>query len=143
MVRLVVAALLALALFAQEKPAAGPSLTAEQKQTLQDMLQKAETETKTSVEPLAQKLAVTAKNIDLNLLSEHPDAALDAKLSGELADAVAQTVRSAMELRLKVVRAIVQVLTPEQKKLVQAELEKPGANPDMAETVTKMFGLKK
>jgi Spy/CpxP family protein refolding chaperone len=142
MVRIVAAALLAAGLFAQEKPAP-PSLTAEQKQTLQEMLQKAENETKTSVEPLAQKLAVTAKNIDLNLLSEHPDAALDAKLSGDLADAVAQTVRSAMELRLRVVREIIKVLTPEQKKLVQAELEKPGTNPDLAETVAKMFGLKK
>jgi len=56
---------------------------------------------------------------------------------------VAQTVRSAMERRLRVVREIIKVLTPEQKKLVQAELEKPGANPDLAETVTKMFGLKK
>jgi len=142
MVRLVAVGMLAAGLFAQEKPAA-PSLTAEQKQTLQEMLTKAENETKTSVEPLAQKLAVTAKSIDINLLSEHPDAALDAKLSGDLADAVAQTVRSAMELRLRVVREIIKVLTPEQKKLVQAELEKPGANPDLAETVTKMFGLKK
>jgi Spy/CpxP family protein refolding chaperone len=141
MVRLVAAAMLAAGLFAQETPA--PSLTAEQKQTLQEMLQKAENETKTSVEPLAQKLAVTAKSIDINLLSDHPDAALDAKLSGDLADAVAQTVRSAMELRLRVVREIIKVLTPEQKKLVQAELEKPGANPDLAETVAKMFGLKK
>ena len=55
--------------------------------------------------------------------------------SGGSSDAVAQTVRSAMELRLRVVREIIKVLTPEQKKLVQAELEKPGANPDLAETV--------
>ena len=77
---------------------------------------------------------------DSYLLVSQPD---HAKLSGDLADAVAQTVRSAMELRLRVVREIIKVLTPEQRKLVQAELEKPGANPDLAETVTKMFGLKK
>jgi hypothetical protein len=124
---------------AQEK---GPeaALTPAQRDTIRQIIADGEKETKAQSEALAQKLGEIAKAIDRNLLSEKPDESVHAKLSGELADAVAGLVRTAIGAKLKTMGELAKVFTPGQKKFLLGELEKPGANPDLAELVKKAFG---
>ena len=76
-----------------------------------------------------------SKSIDRNLLSGKPDDELDRKLSADFATAVTNLVNSAVQVKLTAVREMVKVLTPAQKAALLAELEKPGANPDLAELI--------
>ncbi len=124
---------------AAEQSAPATELSPAQRQQIQQIAQAAETETKAQAASGFLKLAEIAMRIDRNLLSETPDNALHEKLSSELAEAVAGVVRTAIYLKLNTVRDLAKVLTPEQKKLVLAELDKPGANPDLTELVKKVF----
>ena len=125
-------------LSAQENQPA-TALTPAQRQTLRQIAQSAEKETKIQAEAAGRQMGEIAKRIDLNLLSDTPDDALHAKLSTELANAVVTLVRAAIAAKLNTARDLVKVLTPEQKKLVIAELNKPGANPDLTELLGKIF----
>jgi Spy/CpxP family protein refolding chaperone len=129
------AVLLPIWLFAQDAAPKGSALTAEQKQTLQQKLQTLESDAKAQTEKQNAKIAEIAKNIDRNLLSGKPDEELDRKLSADFATEVTNLVNTAIQAKLTTVREMVKVLTPEQKAALLVELEKPGANPDLAELV--------
>jgi spore germination cell wall hydrolase CwlJ-like protein len=129
---------------AEAKPAPGPNtLTGAQQQALQQALQAAESAGQTEAAPLAAKIAVIAKSFDRNALSEKPDAELDGKLSNQLVAAVGEVVTAALHAKLNGVHEIVKVLTPEQKKVLLAELDKPDTNPDLTELVGNVLGEKK
>ena len=123
----------------QQPPAqglAGPNvLTDAQKQ----MLKAAETEFSAKIQPLAERLGRTAKELNRVLLSDKPDPEVERKLSDELADAVSQIVTGAIRLRVAAVHDIVNTLTAEQKKLLLTELDRPDANPDLIELMKKVF----
>lgn len=116
-----------------------PALSPAQRQEIQQIAQAAEKETKAQAESGILRLGEIATRIDRNLLSETPDDAVHQKLSDELADAAVVLVRTAIYLKLNTVRDLAKVLTPEQKKLVLAELERPGTNPDLTELLKKVF----
>ena len=124
---------------AQSTPAANV-LSAAQKLALQQVAQAVESDTKAQAEALAQKVVPIARRFALNLLSEKPDPELDRKVSADFADAVAELVRTAVQAKLKAMREMVKVLTPEQKRVLVEELDKPGANPDLTELAGKVFG---
>lgn len=91
----------------------------------------------------ALKLASLAKDYDRNILAEKPDAVLEQKLGDELAEAVSQLAAEAVRARVRAVSEMAKLLTPDQKKLLLAELDKPDANPDLVELVKKVLGDKK
>jgi Spy/CpxP family protein refolding chaperone len=129
---------------AEAKPAPAPNaLTGAQQQALQQAVQAAESAGQTEAAPLAAKIAVIAKSFDRNILSDKPDADLDGKLSNQLVAAVGEVVTAALHAKLNGVHEIVKVLTPEQKKVLLAELEKPDTNPDLTELVGNVLGEKK
>ena len=121
----------------------GPALTPAQRQSFQDIMQAAEKAAKAQAAADVLKLGDIAVRIDRNLLSEKPDDAIHEKLSAELTDAVADLVRRAITAKLNIVRDLAKVLTAEQKRLVVAELDKPGANPDLTELLKKVFPERK
>ncbi len=127
------------ALQAQDTASKTGTLTAEQKQTIQRKVQSLETDAKAQTEKATAKIAEIAKNIDRNLLSVKPDEDLDRKLSADFAAEVANLVSGAIQSKLTVSREMVKVLTPDQKAVLLAELEKPGANPDLSELIGKVF----
>lgn len=145
-IRLAVLTLLVTPLYlaAQGKPAPAPStLTGAQQQTLQQTLQTVDAAGKTEATALAVKIGEIAKSFDRNILAEKPDADLDGKLSNQLVVAVGEVVTAAMHAKLNGVHEIVKILTPEQKKLLLAELDKPDTNPDLTELVGAVLGEKK
>jgi hypothetical protein len=129
------AVLLPIWLLAQDGAPKGSALTAGQKQALQQKLQTLETDAKAKTEKQNAKIAEIAKSIDRNLLSGKPDEELDRKLSADFASEVTNLVNLAIQAKLTTVREMVKVLTPDQKAALLVELEKPGANPDLAELV--------
>lgn len=131
---------------AQEKPQNainGNTLSEAQKQALQQAVQAVDSEGKSKAAEYVVKLGWIAKRFDRNILSEKPDLELDRKLAAELSEAVGEAVNVAIQLKLTAVREIAKVLTPEQKKILLAELEKPDVNPDLTELVGKVLGDKK
>jgi hypothetical protein len=122
-------------LCAQDGAPKGSALTAEQKQALLQRAQALESEAKAQTEKQNVKIAEIAKNIDRNLLSGQPNEELDRKLSADFATEVTTLVNAAIQAKLTAVREMVKVLTPDQKAVLLVELEKPGANPDLAELV--------
>jgi Spy/CpxP family protein refolding chaperone len=127
---LLAAAVIVCAQDAAPKPGA---LTAEQKQVLQQKVQSLEGDAKAEADKQNAKIAEIAKSIDRNLLSGTPSEELDRKLSADFAKEVSNLVNAAIQAKLTTVREMVKVLTPDQKTVLLAELEKPGANPDLAE----------
>jgi hypothetical protein len=126
------------------KPAPAPNtLTAAQQQAVQQALESTESAGKSDAAALATKIAVIAKSFDRNVLSDKPDADLDGKLSNQLVAAVGEVVTAALHAKLNGVHEIVKVLTPEQKKILLAELDKPETNPDLIELVGNVLGEKK
>ena len=142
---MVISAILTLAFFstltAQTPPPpaapAASSLTPAQMETLKKLLASSETDSKTRIQPTAEKITEIAKAIDRNVLSDKPDPELDKKLRADMTSAVLETVKIAMDIRLNSIADIAKVLTPDQKKLLLAELDKPGTNPDLAELVQR------
>ncbi len=112
-----------------------PALTDAQKQRLQAI----EASAGPKADQLSQTIGAMAKAFDRNILSDRPDPAVDAKLTDQITESAAQAVR----LRMSIVKDMVKVLTPQQKNALLAELEKPNANPDLAELIGKMLGEQK
>jgi hypothetical protein len=77
--------------------------------------------------------------MDRNLLSGKPDEELDRKLSSDFAAEVSNLVNGAIQAKLTAIREMVKLLSPDQKAVLLAEVEKPGANPDLAELINKVF----
>jgi hypothetical protein len=122
-----------------QQNAPAPALTPAQRQEMERITQAAAKETKTQAESGVLNLGEIAKRIDRNLLSETPDDALHQKLSNELAEALASVVRTTIYVKLNTVRDLAKVLSSDQKRLVLAELDKTGANPDLEELLRKVF----
>ncbi len=123
--------------------AAPAAMSPAQRQALRQIMDSDEKETKIQAESGSQKLGEIAKRIDRNLLADTPDDELHRKLSAELVDTVAGLVRTALNIKLNTARELAKVLTPEQKKLVLAELDKPGANPDLTDLIGRVFAQPK
>jgi hypothetical protein len=126
------------------KPAPAPNtLTEAQQQAVQQALQAAESAGKGEAATLAAKIGEIAKSFDRNILAEKPDAELDGKLSNQLLAAVGEVVTAALHAKLNGIHEMVKVLTPQQKKILLAELDKPDTNPDLTELVGSALGEKK
>ena len=122
---------------AQEKPA----LTSPQRQKIGQIVKESEEREKTEAATVALKLADAVRKIDRNLLSETPDEAADRKTAAELDETISGLIHRVIQARLTVVRELAKVLTAEQKKVLLAEIDKPGSNPmGMQELIEKVFG---
>lgn len=120
---------------AAEKSADAPAypLSEEQRRAIQSIL------TKSKIEGAALLLngAQGAKEFDDNILSDKPDAEADRKAHSKLADALA----GATDLRLETIREVVALLTPEQKRILKAEMAKPGMHEGLLDVMARVFGL--
>jgi hypothetical protein len=130
--------------FRTRQAASSPAaLTEPQKQALQQAAKTGESELKTKEAQIKEKLVGIVKGLARDLLSATPDPELERKLSSELADAISKVLAEAINVKLNQTREMVKLLTPEQKKLLLAELDKPDANPDLTELIGKVLGGKK
>jgi hypothetical protein len=120
---------------ARAEPAISPKypLSEEQKRAIQSLLAKGKAEG--AVLGLAG--AQGAKEFDENILSETPSAEADAKAAKRLLDSLAGLA----ELRLELIREVVALLTPEQKRLLREEMSKPGAPTALLEVLARVFKL--
>ncbi|MFL6255788.1 MAG: hypothetical protein ACJ74T_12315 [Pyrinomonadaceae bacterium] len=108
-------------------------LSDEQKRAIQSILAKS----KLVGAPLALLGAEGAKEFDENVLAESPDAALDERATKQLLDSLAGVAR----LRLQTIKDVVALLTPEQKRLLRAEMSKPGTPTALLEVLARVFKL--
>jgi len=88
--------------------------------------------------PAALGLAATAKKVYANMLADKEDQKLRKKLNKDLHRYAGEL----LNIKGQSFRETLAVLTPQQKKLVLAELQKPDAPGDLSEAVEKVFGLK-
>jgi len=114
-----------------------PPITDSQREALKKVLTAGDAEAKEKIQPSAEKLASLAKDINRNVLSDKLNEALVEKLRAELLDTAAGLVKAAVDMKLSTVSELGKVLTPEQKKFLLTELEKPGAPSDLTELVQK------
>ena len=108
-------------------------LSDEQKRAIQAIL----TKSKLAGAPLALLAAQGAKEFDENVLAEAPDAASDERATNKLLDSLAGVAR----LRLQTIKDVVALLTPEQKRLLRAEMSKPGTPTALLEVLARVFKL--
>jgi hypothetical protein len=108
-------------------------LSDEQRRAIQSVLSKAKLE----AVPLGLLGAQGAKEFDENVLAESPDAAADERTTNQLLNALAGVAR----LRLQTIRDVVALLTPEQKRLLRAEMSKPGTPTALLEVLARVFQL--
>lgn len=111
------------------------ALTDAQKQALKVI----EADATNKAGPLLLKIGTAAKNFDRNILSDEPNQALEGQHVEELIEAISEGIRA----RVALVREMVKVLTPEQKKLLLDALEKPDTNPDLPSLIQTIFAEKK
>ena len=133
--RLALLSAVMLAIPSAHSRAQAPALTGPQKQ----MLQAAEADLSSKIAPLAEKVGQAARDLDRALLADKPDPEVERKLGDEFATAVSQIVVGAIRLRVAALHDIVATLTPEQKKLLLAELDKPATDPDLLQLMRKVF----
>lgn len=119
--------------------AQAPELTDAQKK----MLAAAEDDLNAKVAPLAAKAGEAAAALDRALLAQKPDPQAERKLGEEFAGAVSQVAVTAVRIRVASLHDIVATLTPAQRKLLLAELDKPGADPDLLALIKRVFLDKK
>jgi LTXXQ motif family protein len=116
-------------------PRVRPTLTEAQKQ----MLKSAETDLASKMTPLAEKVSRAAKDLNRALVADKADSDAQRKLADDLANAVSGLAAEAIRLRVSALRGIVDSLSPEQKSLLRAELDKPGADADLLNVIKKVF----
>ncbi len=116
-------------------PDAKMSLSAAQLETIKDIRAKAARE----AVPTALRLAATIKQIYTNMLADKPDAKLRARLSKQMTD---NTVKLLL-IKGQSIREMVNALTPEQKRMLKSEMEKPGAPADLSELMEHIFNVPK
>ena len=112
-----------------------PSLTDAQKQ----MLKSAETDLAGKMAPLAERISKIAKDLNRALLADKADPDVKKKLADDLANAVSGLAAEAIRLRVSALGAIIDSLSPEQKSLLRAELDKPGADADLLNVIKQVF----
>lgn len=108
-------------------------LSDEQKRAIQSIL----TKSKIVGAPLALLGAQGAKEFDENVLAETSDAAADERATKQLLDSLAGVAK----LRLQTIKDVVALLTPEQKRLLRAEMSKPGTPTALLEVLARVFKL--
>ncbi len=118
---------------AQTNPGPVPALSQTQKQAIQRI----QAESEKTAAAAARRLAVIVRRVYENMLADKPDERLRARLSVEMKSAAWE----ALTIKGQSIRGIVNVLTPEQKRLVQSELRKPGASTDLTEIVARTFKI--
>lgn len=110
-----------------------PPLSEEQKKSL--MAIKVASEKKAA--PIALRFAGIIRRIYENMLADKPDTGLRAKLDAEMKE----TGWELLMIKGQSMFDAVAVLTPEQKRVLKAEMMKPGAPADMGELIEKTFML--
>ena len=108
-------------------------LSEEQKRAIQSIIAKGKVEGAA----LALAGAQGAKEFDENVLAEAPSAESDRKATKQLLD----SLRGVAELRLEVIREVVALLTPEQKRLLREEMSKPGTPTALLDVLRRVFKL--
>ena len=116
-----------------EKTANIPPLSEEQKKSLKGI--KVESEKKAA--PIALRFAGIVRQVYENMLADKPDKKLRAKLDAEMKE----TGWELLMIKGQSMFDAVAVLTPEQKRILKAEMMKPGAPADMGELIEKTFKL--
>jgi hypothetical protein len=108
-------------------------LSDEQRRAIQSIL------TKSKAEGVVLGLvgAQAAKGFDENVLADAPAGAEDERTTKQLLDSLAGLA----SLRLQTIRDVVALLTPEQKRLLRAEMSKPGAPTALLEVLSRVFKL--
>lgn len=114
-----------------------PPITDTQREAINKVVAAGDAEAKGKIQPSAEKLANLAKDINRSVLSDKPDEVLVTKLRAELLDTAVGLVKAAVDMKLSTVSELGKVLTPEQKKFLLIELEKPGAPSDLTELVQR------
>jgi hypothetical protein len=81
--------------------------------------------------------AQAAKGFDENVLADAPDAAADERATKQLLDSLGGVAK----LRLQTIRDVVALLTPEQRRLLRAEMSKPGTPTALLDVLARVFKL--
>jgi hypothetical protein len=104
-----------------------------QKRAIQSIL------AKSKVEGVALGLlgAQAAKAFDENVLADAPAGAEDERTTKQLLDSLAGLAR----LRLQAIKDVVALLTPEQRRLLRAEMSKPGTPTALLDVLPRVFKL--
>lgn len=108
-------------------------LSDEQQRSIQSIL----TKSKAAGVALGLLGAQAALGFDENVLAEAPDAAADERATKQLLDSLAGLAK----LRLQTIRDVVALLTPEQKRLLRAEMSKPGTPTALLDVLSRVFKL--
>jgi hypothetical protein len=116
-------------------PRVRPTLTDAQKQ----MLKSAEADLAGKMTPLAEKISRIAKDLNRALLADKADPGVKKKLADDLANAVSELAGEAIRIRVAALGAIIDSFSPEQKSLLRAELDKPGADADLLNVIKQVF----
>jgi uncharacterized membrane protein len=87
--------------------------------------------------PVALRLAEIVHKVYENMLADQPDEQLRTRLSAEMRDITWEL----LSIKGQAIRAMVSVLTPEQRQLIKSELSKPGAPADLSEVIAHTFKL--
>lgn len=85
----------------------------------------------------ALRLARVISQIYRNMLANKPDEKLRVKLAAEMKEVTWRL----LTIKGDAIRQTVNVLTPQQKQLIKAEMGKPGAPADLSELIAHTFNL--
>jgi hypothetical protein len=122
-----------------QSPVAAPSVRPTPTDAQKQMLKSAETDLTSKMAPLAERVSRTAKDLNRALLADKADPGMRRKLADDLANAVSGLAAEAIRVRVSALGAIIDSLSPEQKSLLRAELDKPGADADLLNVIRKVF----
>jgi hypothetical protein len=114
-----------------QSAAAAPQLSAEQKEKAAKIINGAKEHGKV----LAERLAAAGKQFDEVLLGEKADVAAD----GRSAESIKAVLAESAETRLQAARAVVHLLSPEQRSYLKAEMAKPDSERGILEAFAKVF----
>ena len=98
---------------------------------------KIKTETERKAAPVAIELAGTARKIFANMLADKEDQKLRRKLNKQLHLSAGRL----LDIKGQSFREMLAVLTPDQKQIVRAEMEKPGAPVDIGDLIDRIFSI--
>jgi Spy/CpxP family protein refolding chaperone len=117
------------------------NVTADAAHTLSDAqkqsIKRIQTDAEKRAAPAALRLAGIVGKIYENMLADKPDEKLRASLSAQMEKAT----WALLSIKGQSIHDIVRVLTPAQRQLVKAEMQKPGAPSDLSEVVAHVFKL--
>jgi Spy/CpxP family protein refolding chaperone len=112
---------------------AAHTLSDAQKQSIKNI----QTDAEKQAAPAVLRLAEIVNKIYENMLADKPDERLRASLSAQMEKATWVL----LSIKGQSIHDIVRILTPAQRRLVKAEMQKPGAPSDLSEVVAHVFKL--